>query len=363
MTTSSVSSPALGNPGRTGLDYRRIVLLTEGYSDPRYAKTAMSLLRYRREDIVAVLDSGVREEHAQELFGVGAGVPVVGSLDGLMADALFLGTSIAGGKLPGAWKRTILKALSLGVDVVSGNHEFLADDPDFCAAADLNGCRLIDVRRNSESTISTGEPLSDDCLRVHTVGQDCSLGKMVVSFELQRELAARGVDAKFIATGQTGIMVSGDGVPVDCVVSDFLNGSVEALIRRNQEHDILLIEGQGSISHPSYSAVTMGLLHGCAPQGLIYCYEIGREKVKGLEDITLLPHRRMMDAYVANASLRSPSRIIGIAINGGKVSAAEGEAERRRIEAEFELPACDVYRDGAGVLADAVTRLQGELVS
>ncbi|MEL6109629.1 MAG: DUF1611 domain-containing protein [Planctomycetota bacterium] len=342
--------------------YRRIVLLTEGFSDPFYAKTAISLLRYRGPEVIAILDSGIAAQSSRELFGVGD-VPVVASLDGLHADAVFLGTATVGGKLPSSWKKILLDALSRGLDVVSGTHEFLIDDPDFRQLAQANGCRLIDVRRNAEYSTSTGEPFRAECLRIHTVGQDCSLGKMVVALELQRALMRRGEDAHFVATGQTGIMISGDGIPVDCVVADFVNGSVEALVRRHEHHDILVIEGQGSISHPSFSAVTMGLLHGCAPQALIYCYEVGRTNVKGLDTVWLHPHRKMMDAYVTNASLRSPAEIIGIAMNGRNASPEEIKAERDRMTAAFHLPVCDVYRDGPDTLVDAVMRRRDRSLS
>ncbi|MCD0462429.1 DUF1611 domain-containing protein [Roseiconus lacunae] len=343
--------------------YNRIVLLTDGYSTPFHAKTAISVLRYRSDDVVAVFETSGVGETAEALFGIGGSIPVVASLEEVDADAVFLGTAVSGGRLPEQWKPLILKALLRGVDVVSGNHQFLIDDPDFRNAAESSGARLIDIRRNRQNATSTGMPFREDCLRVHTVGQDCSLGKMVVSFEVQRELQRRGEDAHFIATGQTGIMISGEGIPVDCIVSDFVNGSVEALVRRNEGHDILLIEGQGSIAHPSFSAVTMGLLHGCAPQGLIYCYEVGRTSVKGLDHVPLVSHQKMIETYLANASLRCPSTLIGIALNGRNVSREEGEAERRRMESEFGLPTCDVYRDGAAPLADAVIKLRGELRS
>lgn len=340
--------------------YHRIVLLTEQMSDPFYAKTAMSLLRYRRDDIVAVLDSTHAGRSADDLFGIGDTVPVVSSLQNLDADALFIGTAFPGGKLPEVFRSHVLDALHRGLDVVSGLHEFLCNDTEFCDVAQSHGCRLIDVRRNRECTTSTGEVLRSDCLRIHTVGQDCSVGKMVVSLETQRELANRGLDAAFVATGQTGIMISGDGVPVDCVVSDFVNGSVESLIRRQDHHDILLIEGQGSISHPSFSAVTMGLLHGCQPDALIYCYEVGRQGVKGLDHIPLLDHRRMIDSYEAVAALRHPTQVIGIGMNSRRVSREEADAERQRMQSEFGLPVCDVYRDGPAKLADAVLAFQQE---
>lgn len=360
MSSSLIATPASQTrPDLRG--YRRIAVLTEGLSTPFYAKTAMSLLRYRGSDVIAVLDSTAAGVTAGELFGVGAEIPVVASLEGLEADALFLGTAVAGGKLPPNWRAILREAIARGLDIVSGNHEFLVNDAEFVAAAEKSGSQLIDVRKNSECSTSTGEPFRQQCLRIHTVGQDCSLGKMVVSLEVQRELASWGLDAEFVATGQTGIMISGNGVPVDCVVSDFVNGAVEALIRRHEQHDILLVEGQGSISHPSFSAVTTGLLHGCAPDGLIYCYEVGRRHVKGLDQVPLLPHRTMIDAYTTVASLRQPTQVIGIAMNSRNLSPEEAAQERIRIEDEFGLPVCDVYRNGAAPLADAVVRLRKEL--
>lgn len=341
--------------------YRRIVVLTDGFSTPYSAKTAMSLLRYRSEDVIAIMDSAEEGKCAGPLFGVGGETPMVASIDGLNADALFLGTATPGGKLPLHWREILLAAIRSGIDIVSGLHEFLADDPEFAAAADQHGCRLIDVRQNDQRETARCQPFREGCLRIHAVGHDCSVGKMVVTLEVQRELARRGADAAFVATGQTGIMISGEGIPIDCVVSDFVNGSAEALVRRNESHDVLLIEGQGSISHPSFSAVTTGLLHGSAPHGLIFCYEVGRAKVKGLEHIDLLPNNRLIEIYEAMAALRLPCRVIGIAMNSRSVTAEEAATERERVQSEFGLPVCDVYRDGAAVLADAVLSLQQEL--
>jgi len=342
--------------------YQSIILLTDGYSTPFLAKTAISLLRYRGSDIAAVLDRELAGKDAGEVFGTGDGIPVVADLipD---SDAVFIGIAPPGGKLPDDWRSVICEALRRGLDVVSGLHDFLADDDEFVQLSSAFGGRIIDVRRNSEKETAKATPFRQDCLRIHTVGQDCSVGKMVVTLELQRALSQRDVDAEFLATGQTGIMISGDGVPIDCVVADFVNGAADGLVRRNEHHDVLLIEGQGSISHPSFSAVTLGLLHGCAPQGLIYCYEVGREEVKGLDGIPLLPTRRLIEAYEMSASLRHPCRVIGIAMNGRNVSPEDAARERRRMADEFGLPVCDVYRDGASVLADAVMALQKELSS
>lgn len=342
--------------------YCRIVLLTDGFSTPFFSKTAISLMRYRHNDIAAVLDREFAGRDATGVFGTGDGIPIVEALPD-ETDAVFIGIAPPGGKLPGVWRPIICEALRRGVDVISGLHEFLADDDEFVALASAHGGQLIDVRRNLEKETSTAAAFRDGCLRIHTVGQDCSVGKMVTTLEVQRELASRSLDAKFIATGQTGIMIAGDGVPVDCVVADFVNGSVERLVRRSEAHDILLIEGQGCISHPSFSAVTLGLLHGCAPHGLIFCYEVGRQEVKGLDGVPLLQIGRLIETYELAARLRHPSRVVGIAMNTRNVSPADVDDERKRVADEFGLPVCDVYRDGPGPLADAVLELQKELFS
>ena len=343
--------------------YRRIVLLTDGYSTPFLAKTAISLLRYRTGDIAAVFDREHVGKDSSHLFGEGVEVPAVPVVDALPADAdaVFIGIAPPGGKLPETWRTIIAEAIRRGIDVVSGLHDFIGNDQEFVALSESCGTRLVDVRRNSESSTATAEAFRDGCLRIHSVGQDCSVGKMVATLEVQRELADRGVDAHFLATGQTGIMISGGGIPIDCVVADFVSGAAESLVRANDHHDVVLIEGQGSISHPSFSAVTLGLLHGCSPHGLIYCYEVGRDQVKGLNDVPLLPAKRMIEAYEMSASLRHPCKVIGVGMNSRRVSSEEAEAERKRMEDELGLPVCDVYRDGAGRLADAVNALRGEV--
>ncbi len=342
--------------------YRRIVLLTEGYSTPFLAKTAMSLLRYRADNVIALLDASSAGQSAEELLGVGGATPVIASLAEVDADALFLGIAPPGGSLPAEWRATILAALQRGIDVISGLHDFLCLDEELQAAAQASGARLIDVRKNNERQTATGEPLPENCLRIHTVGQDCAVGKMVVSLEVQLGLKARGINAGFVATGQTGIMIAGDGSPVDCVVSDFVNGAAEALVRRHSDHDVLVIEGQGSLSHPSFSGVTLGLLHGCAPHGLIFCHEMGRTHVKGLNEVPLRPIDELIKAYEQTAALRHPARFIGIGVNTRNATAEEAKIEKQRLAEEFGLPVCDVYRDGADALVDAVLKLREELM-
>jgi uncharacterized NAD-dependent epimerase/dehydratase family protein len=218
--------------------------------------------------------------------------------------------------------------------------------------------RLIDVRNNRLTRIARGEGLREDCLRIHTVGHDCSCGKMVVSVELTNALKAHGYDAKFAATGQTGIVVEGDGYPIDCMVADFISGAAEQLILDHQHHDIVVVEGQGSLFHPSYSGVTLGLLHGCQPHGMILCYEVGRTYPLGLEHITLPPLSTVRRLYEIAAATRQPCPVIGIAMNSRLLTATEAETERKEMERLFGLPVCDVFRHGPDALADAVLRLK-----
>lgn len=338
---------------------RQIILLTEGHTEPHAGKTAASVIRYRGHEVVALLDSTQVGRTSGELLGVGT-FPIVAKLDDAPnANTLLLGIAPPGGKIPPAWRAIILDAIARRkMDVISGLHDFVGDDPEFSAAAKKSGVQLIDVRKNNEKTIARRKGLRPDCLRVHTVGHDCSIGKMVTSIEITNGLKKRGYDAKFIATGQTGIMVEGDGLPIDCIVADFVSGAAEKLILENQHHDIVLVEGQGSLVHPSYSGVTLGLLHGCAPQALVLCYEVGRERVTGVESVQIPPLAEIKRIYDVMSNIHQKCKIIGIGINSRRISPAEAAQERERVKSEFGLPACDVFRDGPDELVDAVIKFK-----
>jgi uncharacterized NAD-dependent epimerase/dehydratase family protein len=153
-------------------------------------------------------------------------------------------------------------------------------------------------------------------------------------------------------------VIRGSGVPIDCVFADFISGATEQLVLAHQDHEIVLIEGQGSITHPSFSAVTLGLLHGCAPDGLVLCYEAGRTHIKGLDHVPTTPLATLKRLYEVNSATRHPCRMIGVAMNSRRLSVAEADAERERVEAELDVPVCDVWRQGAEVLVEAVLELQ-----
>jgi uncharacterized NAD-dependent epimerase/dehydratase family protein len=335
-----------------------MVILTDGYSDPHRAKTAVCLLRYRPEEVVAVLDRQGVGSTCEELLGVGGELPVVGSLaEAPGANTLLLGIAPPGGKIPATWRPIILEAVARGMDVVSGLHDFLGDDPEFTRAARKHGARLIDVRRNDEHDVSTCQGIRDDCLRIHTVGRSCSCGKMVVAVELVQALQRAGVDAKFVATGQTGIMIEGDGCPVDCVVSDFVAGAAEKLVLANQHHEVIVVEGQGSLADPRYSGVTLGLLHGLMPDGLILCYEMGCTTVFGMDHVPLPPLVALKDFFETAANFMHPCKVIGLGVNGRAYSDEQVAAECDYVGRELGLPACDVIRHGPDKLVQAVLGL------
>lgn len=346
------------NGSQHSLSGRRLIILTEGHTEPVTSKTATCVVRYRPEQVVALLDTTQVGKTTQELLGVGGSIPIVGKLeDAPQANALMIGIAPSGGRIPPAWRSVILAAINRGMDVISGLHEFMSNDPEFSKAAAEKGVQIIDVRKNNERDVAHRKNIREECLRIHTVGQDCSVGKMLVALELCNAMKAQGTKAKFIATGQTGIMVEGDGSPIDCVVSDFVSGAVEKMIVEHQHNDVLFIEGQGSLSHPRYSGVTLGLLHGCMPHGMVFCYEVGRKNVYGMDYIQLKPIEQLIKVYETMANLMVPSKVIGIAMNSRKSTEEETEREREKLRAEFGLPVCDVIRHGTDELVQAVQQL------
>ncbi len=341
---------------------RRIVILTDGYNDPHTAKTAHCVLRYRPEAVVAVLDRSAAGRTTGEAMGVGGATPIVASLDHApAADALLIGIAPPGGKIPAHWRPIVCQAIERGMDVISGLHDFLSDDAEFARAAARRGVELIDLRRADHFEVAQRRGIRPGCLRMHTVANDCSCGKMVVAVELSEGLKRAGVDAAFVATGQTGMLIAGGGLAVDRVIADFLAGAAERLVLENQHHEVIVVEGQGSLFHPRYSGVTLGLLHGVMPDGLVFCYEMGRTAVSGMEEYTLPRHEEALAFCEAAANLMHPCRVIGVALNGWQFSDAEVAAECARMESRLGVPVCDVIRHGPEKLVDAVRRLKAEL--
>ncbi len=336
---------------------RRLVILTEGQFGAHHAKTAMGVIRFATDRTVAVLDSSIAGRNVSEWLP-GHDIPAVATLTDAMAlpeppDTLLIGIAPTGGKLPPEWRTTILEAIEKGLEVHSGLHTFLGDDPEFSAAAAAKGVRIVDYRRPPERhETAVGRPHSPGKRVILTVGTDCAIGKMSVALELRRAALAKGDKAVFVPTGQTGMMIDGWGVAVDRVISDFVQGTVEWMLEEAElRGDWIIVEGQGSLDHPAYSSVTLGLIHGATPQAMVMVHKPGLaghdwDHVPGREfPIAKLPEFIRLHEQVAG--LVAPSKVVAVALN---TMLYPDESEARdvvaRIAEETGLPTADPVRFG-----------------
>ena len=333
-----------------------MLIMTEGYAKTYSAKAATGVIRYCCDDVVGILDSQHAGGDMGAVFGVGVGLPVVSDVASALPlgpKTLLLGVAPIGGALPDGWRRHIIDALNAGLDVVGGLHHFLSDDPELAALAARKGRTIHDLRRPCEN-IPVASNLAGrmDARRVLTVGSDGCVGKMFTSIDVAEELVRRGCDADFVATGQIGIMISGRGVPVDHVVSDFMAGAVEQELLGREKHEVFIIEGQGSIHHPGFSGVTLALMHGAAPDAMIFCHSATRETQIG--GIRIPPVNEQIALHEELCRHTHPSKVIGISLNCSGLDTENARAAVDRIQDETSLPATDPVKFGAGPLADAV---------
>jgi uncharacterized NAD-dependent epimerase/dehydratase family protein len=335
----------------------RYLILAEGFSaDPHYGKTARGVLRYRRDDVVAILDSSRPPGELEE------GVPVVQTVNDALCfnpTTALVGVATQGGRFPPAWIELIKTCIAKGLDVENGLHVFLGDDPELRALAERHGVELRDLRRPpADLSTATGANLSVPGTTVLTVGSDCAIGKMTVALELDLEARRRGLPSVFVPTGQTGIAIAGWGIAVDAVVADFIAGAAERLVVEAAERggELRWVEGQGSILHPVYSGVTVGLFHGSAPHLLVLCHEAGRDEIEGVGGgpHPIPPLRELVELHERLALSVRPARVAAIALNTRLLDEEAARAAIAAAEAETGLPADDPVRFGAGRLLDAV---------
>ncbi len=261
---------------------KRYLILAEGRSDdPHYGKTARGVLAYGAEPVVAILDS----TRAGEMYD---GIPIVGSVNDSLCfnpTTALVGVATQGGRFPPEWRELLKSCIAKGLDLENGLHEFVSDDAELSELAARHNVELRDLRKApADLDVPTGENLQLDTCIVLTVGSDCAIGKMTVSLELDRAARERGLASQFVPTGQTGIAIAGWGIAVDAVVSDFIAGATERLVVEGYGRggtDVLFVEGQGSIVHPAYSGVTMGLIHGSAPHLYVLCHLAGTSEIEG----------------------------------------------------------------------------------
>ena len=341
---------------------RSWVVLTDGYTTLRNAKTAHGVIRYGRDPIAAVLDRANAGSSMDRLMPeLRSDAPVVGDLQEarqLGATSLLLGVATPGGWIPDHWRGWVLEAIDAGMEIANGLHRFLADDEELVERAARSGARLWDVRRPPDDLpLFTGKSLDVPQKVVLTVGSDCAVGKMTASLELGDAAEQAGVTAEFIATGQTGILIAGTGIAVDRVISDFLAGAAETLVcEGSPDADVLMVEGQGSLWHPAYAGVTLGLLHGSAPHSLVLCHQAYRTAIEEPPYSKLPPLAEMVSLYEEVAATVRPARVCCVSVNCRGLSDDEATKAVAEVEDELGLPAGDVFRGGAPKLWDAVAK-------
>jgi uncharacterized NAD-dependent epimerase/dehydratase family protein len=270
------------------------------------------------------------------------------------ARTLIAGVANSGGVLPKSWVSTLVRAIELGMDVASGLHMRLPDIPEIRDAAERHGRNLFDVRHPSQ-TFATGKGTKRSGKRLLAVGTDCSVGKMYTTLALEKEMRVRGMKADFRATGQTGIFIAGEGVSIDAVVADFISGAVESLSPANDPDHWDVIEGQGSLFHPSFAGVSLGLLHGAQADVLVMCHEPTRTHMRGLPHQPLPAIQECMELNLTAARLTNPAaRCIGMAVNTSSLGAEKAGQYLRDLESEIGLPCVDPVTTGVSRLVDAL---------
>ena len=311
---------------------------------------------YSPHPTVAILDS-------QRVGETYKGIPIVG----FVADAMqyepttaLVGVATQGGRFPPAWRELLKASIGAGLDVESGLHEFISDDEELAALAQQHAVELRDLRKPpADLNVPTGENLRLDAKTVLTVGSDCAIGKKTVAIELDREARRRGLESQFVPTGQTGVAIAGWGIAVDAVVADFIAGAAERLVVEGAKRggELLFVEGQGALSHPAYSGVTLGLMHGSAPHAFVLCHAAGATEVEGFPGHPLPPLSEIVELHERASLPRRPARVAAIALNTRALADDEARAAAQSVADETGIPTDDPVRFGAATVLDAVLRV------
>ena len=343
---------------------RRIAILAEGSFGWHYGKTATGVIRYSQDTTIAVIDSTqAGQDVAHALHApLGEGIPIVRDINEALSyqpDTLLIGIAPRGGALPPEWRWQLLTAMEHGLNSVIGLQMFLSDDEELRSAAQKYGVTIWDVRRPPQKQlVANFTPHRSGSHTLLMVGSDCATGKMSVALELDRAARARGLNSAFVATGQTGIMISNNGLPVDRIISDFVAGLVEEMvIDFTERHDWVFVEGQGALNHPGYSPVTLGLVHGSAPDAMILCHKVTATTIEGYPQCPLPSLTRLIQINEEAISWIRPEptcKVVGLALITHPLDEQEARIAIQQAEEETGLPATDTMRFGADILLDAI---------
>jgi uncharacterized NAD-dependent epimerase/dehydratase family protein len=341
----------------------RLAIFAEGLFARHTGKTGHGVIRYGTREVVAVVDSTQAGRTASEVepFCLHP-VPIVASVRDAIergATVLLIGVAPTGGKLDPAWRPALLEAIEAGLSLEAGLHTQLADDPELASAAERHGVELRDLRAAPpDLTVPQGPGSRPGSVRVvHSVGSDTVIGKKVVTLELDRAARERGLRSVYVPTGQTGIAIAGWGIAVDHVISDYVAGAAERLVLEGSRRgDLLFVEGQGALFHPAYSGVTLGLLHGSAPDLLVLVHKPNATGIRNYPELPIPPLPELIRAYEAIAAPVRPTRVAAIALNTNELDEGAARAAVAAAEAETGLVADDVVRFGAERVLGAVLR-------
>ncbi|CAN5530338.1 DUF1611 domain-containing protein [soil metagenome] len=330
---------------------RRYAIFAEGRFRSSNAKTAHGLLRYGKDEVVAVVDSDLAGERVLDIMpDLLRDAPIVGTVEEALKygpTSLLVGVAPSGGKLPEEWMDSLKEAAEADLEIVSGLHQRLA--PDF------PGKKVWDVREPPQDIpLFSGEGLEVGPKVALTVGTSAAIGKKTAVLELQQAAEEVGVSAEFVATGQTGIIIAGWGISIDAVVSDFVAGAAEQLVLQaaKSSPDLILVEGQGALGHPAYSGVTLSLLHGSCPDCLVLCADASEEKIMGL--VPRPEPARAIRLYEEVSALVKPAPVVAISVNTKGLGEKEAEAFVSKLSEETGLPAVDPFRSSVAPILEAV---------
>jgi uncharacterized NAD-dependent epimerase/dehydratase family protein len=325
----------------------------------RDAKTAHGVIRYGEDEVVAVIDPAHAGRRVREVLShLDSDAPIVASVPEALAfspTALLIGTAPKGGALPSDWRAAVVQGIDAKLEIVSGLHEVLSADREFRAAARAAGTTIWDVREPPAVPLFSGDVYDVPVPVLLTVGNDCAVGKMTVALELTRAAVAAGVKARFVPTGQTGIVIAGWGISVDRVIADFAAGAAEQLVlyASHEGAELIVVEGQGAINHPAYAPVTLALMTGCAPDALLLVCDPSLRRIESFPT-PVLPYDRLIALHEALLEAVKPAPIVGIALNTRGLSDEQARAEIASATAQTGLPADDVVRFGAARLYAAI---------
>ena len=339
---------------------KKIVILSHGAFNYIKNKTGNMLIRYRTDEVIALLDRTKSGMTANDELGYGGNIPVLDNFDAcidLEPDTLVIGNASQGGFISDDYRSEVIKAIEFGCDIISGMHHFINDDVEFVQLAEKHNVSLFDLRRPPDPpNFPKGSWHKRKIPGLLIVGTDCDTGKMTTAWEVSERLKSRGRKVEFIGTGQTGILLSGAGVPIDAVKADFMAGEIEHLIDKvSEDTELIIVEGQGALTNQYYAGVTLGLLHGAMPDYMLMTHDPAREL--DVTDYPMATMRLVMDMHLDLMSNFKKSKFIGINLLTFKLSDEDAKKEIDKVKEEYSMATTDLIRYGSNELIETIEDL------